>query len=102
MMRRCHLLEEIGEEHGIVWRASDEAASFIQLLETPYSLRLKSCAAWLAGQVRERTKAASRSLSGVGSGTGVKPSALMASADSGRFPLHLPETRIHGGSKSHL
>ncbi len=57
MMRRCHLLEEIGEEQGLVWRASDEAASFLELLETPYSMRLKSCAAWLATQVQERTKA---------------------------------------------
>jgi hypothetical protein len=57
MMQRCHLVEEIDQEDGLAWRASDEAAAFVELLETAYSMRLKVCASWLADEVRQRSKA---------------------------------------------
>jgi hypothetical protein len=56
MMQRCHLVEQIGQEDGLAWRASDEAAAFVELLETAYSMRLKACASWLADEVRQRSK----------------------------------------------
>jgi hypothetical protein len=57
LMRRCHLVEQDSVEDGLVWRASDDAASYVELLETTYSTRLKVCAAWLGQEVRVRTKA---------------------------------------------
>jgi hypothetical protein len=56
LMRRCHLVEKTTDENGLVWRASDDAASYVDLLETRYSIHLKTCAGWLAGEVRQRTK----------------------------------------------
>ena len=53
LMRRCHLLEKVADEQGFAWRASEEAASYVELLESPYSADLKTCASWLAGQVRD-------------------------------------------------
>jgi hypothetical protein len=57
LMFRCHLVEQVSIEDGLVWRASDDAASFVELLETAYSTHLKTCAAWLGQEVRARTKA---------------------------------------------
>ena len=57
LMRRCHLVDQDSGEDGLVWRASDDAASYVELLDTTYSIHLKTCAAWLARQVRGRTKA---------------------------------------------
>jgi ABC-three component (ABC-3C) system Middle Component 2 len=56
LMRRCHLVDQESIEDGLVWRASDDAASYVELLETAYSTRLKTCAAWLCQEVRVRTK----------------------------------------------
>jgi hypothetical protein len=56
LMRRCHLVEQDSVEDGLVWRASDDAASYVELLETRYSTHLKACAAWLGQEVRARTK----------------------------------------------
>lgn len=56
LMRRCHLVEQDSVEEGLVYRASDVAAPYIELLETSYSKRLKNCAEWLGDQVRERGK----------------------------------------------
>jgi hypothetical protein len=56
LMWRCHLVEQVSLEEGLVYRASDDAASYVELLETTYSNRLKSCARWLREQVRERGK----------------------------------------------
>src|SRR5262245_17047560 len=56
LMRRCHLVEQDSVEAGLVWRASDDAASYVELLETGYSTHLKACAAWLGLQVQIRTK----------------------------------------------
>lgn len=56
LMRRCHLLEKATDERGFIWSAADDAASYVELLETPYSLHLKHCATWLASEIRKRTK----------------------------------------------
>lgn len=55
-MRRCHLVEQASLEEGLVYRASEDAASYVELLETTYSKQLKNCAGWLGEQVRERGK----------------------------------------------
>jgi len=55
-MRRCHLLEKATDDSGFVWRASDDAASYVELLESPYSRHLKHCATWLAEEINARTK----------------------------------------------
>ncbi len=44
LMRRCHLVDQEVTEDGVTYRASDEAASYVELLETTYSERLKDCA----------------------------------------------------------
>ncbi|HCL67776.1 MAG TPA: threonine transporter [Rhizobium sp.] len=56
LMRRCHLLEKATDDSGFVWRASDDAASYVELLESPYSRHLKHCATWLAEEINARTK----------------------------------------------
>ncbi|AIC29520.1 hypothetical protein IE4771_PA00013 (plasmid) [Rhizobium etli bv. mimosae str. IE4771] len=56
LMRRCHLLEKATDDNGFVWRASDDAASYVELLESPYSRHLKHCATWLAEEINTRTK----------------------------------------------
>ncbi|WP_183896875.1 ABC-three component system middle component 2 [Rhizobium skierniewicense] len=56
LMRRCHLVEKATDDNGFVWRASDDAASYVELLETKYSEHLKTCAVRLATEVRRRSK----------------------------------------------
>ncbi|POR42421.1 hypothetical protein CRT23_13235 [Methylobacterium sp. V23] len=56
LMRRCHLVRQESGPDGIFYRASDEAASYVELLETPYSEHLKACAGWIAREVRSQTK----------------------------------------------
>lgn len=56
LMRRCHLIDQDSDDGGIFFRASEEAAAYVDLLETAYSEHLKLCARWLAAQVKEHTK----------------------------------------------
>lgn len=56
LMRRCHLVDQEITDEGVLYRASDEAAGYIELLETHYSERLKDCADWIALQVRAAGK----------------------------------------------
>jgi len=56
LMRRCHLVDQESTDEGIMFAASDEAAAYVELLEAPYSERLKTCASWIAAQVREHSK----------------------------------------------
>jgi hypothetical protein len=56
LMRRCHLVRQESGPDGIFYRASDEAASYVELLETPYSEHLKACASWIAREVRAHDK----------------------------------------------
>lgn len=56
LMQRCHLVDREGAEEGIVYRASEEAAAYVELLETDYSVQMKACARWLAEQVKNHGK----------------------------------------------
>jgi hypothetical protein len=62
LMRKCHLLEKIADDEGFSWRASEEAASYVELLESAYSEDLKTCAGWLAARVRDLSKAGFKSM----------------------------------------
>ncbi|HEV7372621.1 ABC-three component system middle component 2 [Arenibaculum sp.] len=57
LMQQCHLVAEAHDEYGISYHATDEAAAYIELLETPYSEHLKRCSAWIRDEVRQYTKA---------------------------------------------
>ena len=61
-IRRCPLSCTPSDQQGFAWRASEEAASYVELLESPYSADLKTCASWLAGQVRELSKSGFKSM----------------------------------------
>ena len=56
LMRRCHLLIQESADEGILYRASDEAASYVELLESGYSVRLKDRANWVAQRIAEVSK----------------------------------------------
>lgn len=56
LMRRCHLVDQEIGDNGVLYRASDEAAGYIELLETVYSEKLKHCADWIADQVKSSSK----------------------------------------------
>lgn len=57
LMRECHLVVEAHDADGIAYQAADEAAAYIELLETPYSEHLKRCSAWIRDEVERYTKA---------------------------------------------
>jgi hypothetical protein len=57
LMQRCHLVDQESADEGIIYRASDEAAAYVELLETDYSVQMKICARWVAEQVRIHGKA---------------------------------------------
>jgi hypothetical protein len=57
LMQRCHLVDQQSAEEGIVYRASEEAAAYVELLETAYSVQMKARARWLAEQVKTHSKA---------------------------------------------
>ncbi len=50
LMRRVHLVDAVIDEHGVAFRASDEAPAFVGLMRTPYAQALKERAAWLAAE----------------------------------------------------
>lgn len=50
LMRRVHLVDAVIDEHGVAFRASDEAPAFVELMRTPYAQALKERAAWLAAE----------------------------------------------------
>lgn len=56
LMQRCHLVDQESADEGIVYRASEEAAAYVELLETAYSVQMKTCARWLADQVKTHSK----------------------------------------------
>lgn len=56
LMRRFHLVDLKVSDAGLSYRASDEAAGYVELLESDYSERLKSCANWIAEQIRSKGK----------------------------------------------
>ena len=55
LMRRCHLIEVLPGASGFLYGASPEAAAYVELLETPYSVLLRRCADWVADLHRGRT-----------------------------------------------
>ncbi len=58
LMRRCHLVDVTPGESGFLYGASPEAAAYVELLETPYSVLLRRCADWVADLFRGRTATA--------------------------------------------
>jgi hypothetical protein len=62
LMRRCHLVDKVADDDGFAWRASEQASSYVELLESGYSEELKTCATWVARKVEELTKKGFRDL----------------------------------------
>lgn len=48
LMQRMHLVDVFETEEGIGYAASEDAPSYLDLLQTPYSLALKNRAQWIA------------------------------------------------------
>jgi hypothetical protein len=48
MMQQVHLVDSVDTENGICFVASEEAPSFVDLLQSNYTLKLKQRAAWIA------------------------------------------------------
>ena len=48
LMQQVHLVEVIETEDGIAFGASEDAPSYLDLLQAPYSIALKERAKWLA------------------------------------------------------
>ena len=57
LMRRFHLIDLRVDDEGLMYCASEEAAGYVELLESEYSERLKACAQWLADGIRVQSKA---------------------------------------------
>jgi hypothetical protein len=51
LMRRLHMVDVLANEQGILYRASDEAPAFIELMRSNYALGLQERARWLAENV---------------------------------------------------
>jgi len=49
LMQQVHLVEVFETETGIEFSASEEAPSYLDLLQSPYSIALKQRAKWIAG-----------------------------------------------------
>lgn len=49
MMQKVHLIEVFETEDGIEFCASEDAPSYVDLLQAPYSVALKQRAKWMAG-----------------------------------------------------
>lgn len=51
LMRRRHLVDLLPSDQGFVYRASDEAEAFIEMIRSKYGRALRNRAAWLAEHV---------------------------------------------------
>ena len=51
LMRRLHLVDIVTDDDGILYQASDEAYSFVELMRSPYARNLKDRAEWLAKNI---------------------------------------------------
>jgi len=51
LMRRLHLVETVHDEHGIAYRAGDDASALVGLMRTNYSKALKDRAKWLIAEL---------------------------------------------------
>lgn len=56
LMRRFHLVTICQSDEGLAYRATDEAAGYVELLESDYSDRLKKAAHWIADEMRAKGK----------------------------------------------
>lgn len=50
LMQQVHLIDVFETEEGVAFCASDEAPSYLELLQTPYSMALKERAKWVANR----------------------------------------------------
>jgi hypothetical protein len=55
LMLRLHLINAAVDETGVAYQASDDAAAFVETMQTSYALGLKSRAEWLAQKLEEFT-----------------------------------------------
>ena len=62
MMQQVHLIEVFESEAGIEFCASQEAPSYVDLLQAPYSVELKVRAKWMARRFSGMTTAEIRSI----------------------------------------
>lgn len=62
IMQQMHLIDVFECETGIEFCASEEAPSYLDLLQTPYSLALKQRAKWMANHFVDRSAAEVRGL----------------------------------------
>jgi hypothetical protein len=62
MMQQMHLIDVRDTEKGIQFCASEDAPSYLALLQAPYSLALKERALWVAGRFRGMDTTQIRSL----------------------------------------
>jgi hypothetical protein len=62
MMQQMHLIDVLETETGIEFCASEEAPSYLDLLQTPYSIALKHRARWMAKYFCALTAGEMRSL----------------------------------------
>lgn len=51
LMQRFHLIDRRVSDDGLAYRATDEAAAYVELLESDYSERLKTCAGWVRDEI---------------------------------------------------
>lgn len=50
LMQQVHLVDVFETEYGILFGASEDAPTYLDLLQAPYSLALKERAKWMAGR----------------------------------------------------
>ena len=62
MMQKVHLVEVFETEGGIEFAASEAAPSYLELLQAPYSVALKTRARWMAEQFAELSTAEIRTI----------------------------------------
>ncbi len=48
LMERAFLLDKVADENGLTFRARDVAAAMVDLMESPYNLRLREASYWIA------------------------------------------------------
>jgi len=62
MMQKMHLVDVFETESGIEFCASEEAPSYVELLQAPYSLALKERARWMANRFAQQESVEIRKL----------------------------------------
>ncbi len=60
MMQEMHLIDVFETEEGVTFGASEDAPSYLDLLQAPYSLALKDRAQWIAHRFANMTAAEMR------------------------------------------